>query len=95
MIDDVNGSWKAAPVQLFARIFFMLSSLDMFRHACTSKLVVIDELYSRPVQVFLMVEREAEVCPRTYHLIAVQESMSTDNLSYSHSGIHATSKVPL
>ena len=48
-----------------------------------SKLIVNDDLNSRPVQLFLMVEREAEAWPRTYHLVtAAQESMSTDNLSY-------------
>ena len=86
MIDgDVNGSWKPAPAQLLTRMFFYARSPDMFRHACTSQLIVNDELCSRPVQLFLMVEREAEAWPRTYHLTAVQDSMSMDNLSYSHS----------
>ena len=65
--------------------FFNTLSPDMFRHACTSQLIANDELYSRPMQLFLIVQREAEA--RTYHLLtAVQEAMSTDNLSYFNSG---------
>ena len=86
MDGDVNGSWKAAPAQLFTRIFLDALSPDMFRHAHASKSIANDELYSRPVQLFLMVEHEAEAWPRTYHLSVVQEYMSTDNLRYSHSG---------
>ena len=67
-------------------LFLDALPLDMFRHACTSQMIVNDELYSQPVHLFLMMEREAEAWPRTYRLItAAQESMSTDNLSYSHS----------
>ena len=33
---DVDGSWKAAPAQLFTRIFLDASSPDVFRHACMS-----------------------------------------------------------
>ena len=87
MIDgDVDASWKAAPAQLFNRIFWDALSPDMFRHAFAAKLIVNDELNSGPVQLFLMVEREAEAWPRTYYLTAVQESMSPDNLSYCHFG---------
>ena len=88
MIDgDVNGLWKAAPAQLFTRILLDALSPDMFRHACTSTLIVNDEVYSRPMQLFLMVEREAEAWPRTYHLLtAVQGSMPKIHFGYSHSG---------
>ena len=75
---DVNGSWKPTPAQLFTRVFEDALSPGMFRHSCTSQLIVNGELYSRPVQIFLAAEREAEAWPRTYHL-AVQDSMSTDH----------------
>ena len=75
MLSDVNGSWKAAPAQLFTRNFLDALSPDMFGHGCTSKLIANDGLHSRPVQLFLMVKRKAEAWPRTYHLLtAVQES---------------------
>ena len=83
---DIWGSWKAAPAQLFTRIFLEAISPDMFRHACVSRLIVNDELYARPMELFLMVEREAEAWPRTYHLLAVHASMSTDDLGYAYSG---------
>ena len=41
-------------------IFFHALSPDIFRHVCTSQLIISDELYSRPVQQLLMVERSAE-----------------------------------
>lgn len=61
MIDgDAIGSWKPAPAQTFTRIFSDAISPGMFRHACTSRLIVNDELYARPMDLFLMVKREAE-----------------------------------
>ena len=93
---DVNGSWKTAPAQLFTRIFLDAMSPGMFRHACTSRLTVNDKLYARPMDLFL-VEHEAEAWLRTHHLLAVQTSMSADNLSQSYSGRRGyyTSKIPL
>lgn len=58
----------------------------MFQHACVSRLIANDELYARPMDLFLMVEREAEDWPRTQYLLAVQVSMATDNPGYSYSG---------
>ena len=51
-----------------------------------SQLIFNDKPYCRPVQL-LLVGREAGAWPKTYHLLnAVQESISTNNLSYSQSG---------
>lgn len=49
---DVRGSWNAAPAQLSTRLFFSTISPDVFIHACTSRLLVNDELHSRPVGLF-------------------------------------------
>ena len=78
---DFRGTWKSAPAQLFTRIFLDAISPEVFRQACTSQLPVNDELYSQPMDLFLMVEREAKEWPRTHRLL-VHTSMSTDNHNY-------------
>ena len=58
-----------------------------YRPTCsgTSRLIVNDELYTQPMDLFLTVEREAEAWPRTHHLLAGQGSMSANEYSYSGS----------
>ena len=57
----------------------------MFRHACTSRLIVNDELYTQAMDLFLMVDREAEARPTTHCLLAAQASMFTNEYPYSGS----------
>ena len=82
---DFRGAWKSAPAQLFTRIFLDAISPEVFRQACTSQLLVNDELYSQPMDLFLMVEREAKEWPRT-HLLLIHASMSTNNHDCHYSG---------
>ena len=82
---DFRGAWKSAPAQLFTRTFLDAISPEVFRQACTSQLLVNDELYSQPMDLFLMVEREAKEWPRTHRLL-VHASVSTNNHYYYYSG---------
>ena len=66
---DIGGSWRAAPAQLFLPLFLEALTPDMFRHACVSWLIVNDGLYTQPMDLFLIVEREAENWPRTRRLL--------------------------
>lgn len=45
---------------------------DMFRHACVPGTVVNDEKIARPMNLLLMVEREAQAWPRKHHFLSVQ-----------------------
>ena len=82
---DFRGAWKSAPAQLFTRIFLDAISPEVFRQACTSQLLVNDELYSQPMDLVLMVEREAKEWPRTHRLL-IHASMCTKNQDYYYSG---------
>ena len=68
MVRGIRGSWKSAPAQLFTRIFLDKISPEVFRHACISQLMVNDELYSRPMDLFL-VERDEKNWPKTHRLL--------------------------
>ena len=72
---DVRGSWKSALAQLFTRTFLEAISPEVLRYACTSQLIVNADLYSQPMDLFLMVERQAKNWPTTHRLL-VHSSMS-------------------
>ena len=66
---DFRGAWQSAPAQHFTRIFLDAISPVVFRQACTSQLLVNDELYSQSIYLFSMAEREAKEWPRTHRLL--------------------------
>ena len=41
---DVRGSWKSAPARLLTHTFSDATSPEVLRHACTSQLIVNDDL---------------------------------------------------
>ena len=68
-------------------LVFLLYSIspDLFRHACTSRLVVHNEFYSQPVDLCLMVEGGAEKWPRTHRLL-VYSPMSESRRMQDNTG---------
>ena len=76
-------------------VVFETISPDMFRHGCISRLLVNDELYARPIDLFFMMEFEAEAWPRTHHLLGVQASRSTNKPGYSNLTSGRYGQVPL
>ena len=57
---DARDSRKSAPAQRFTRRFLEAIWSEVFRYACTSQLIVNDDLYSQSMYLVLMVEREAK-----------------------------------
>lgn len=63
----------------------------MFRHASTPRLRVIDALGTQPIDLFVVVQREAGAWPRTHHLFAAlaftytNEYYNPGSRGYQHS----------